>query len=49
MRRALEEVMDHRCTGIGSEVFTIEMQQLFQEFFKDCAVHYIWIRPGLQE
>ncbi|MNK14537.1 flagellar assembly protein H [compost metagenome] len=37
MRRV---VFDLHCIGSDGEVFIIEMQQLFQEFFKDRAVYY---------
>ena len=33
-------VFDLHCVGDGGEVFIIEMQQLFQESFKDHAVYY---------
>lgn len=37
MRRV---VFDLHCMGSDGEVFIIEMQQLFQEFFKDRALYY---------
>lgn len=37
MRRV---VFDLHCMSSDGEVFIIEMQQLFQEFFKDHAVYY---------
>lgn len=37
MRRV---VFDLHCIGNKGEIFIIEMQQLFQEFFKDRAVYY---------
>ena len=37
MRRV---VFDLHCIGTDGEIFIIEMQQLYQEFFKDRAVYY---------
>ncbi len=37
MRRV---VFDLHCIGTDGEIFIIEMQQLFQEYFKDRAVYY---------
>jgi len=37
MRRV---VFDLHCIGLDGELFIIEMQQLFQEFFRDRAVYY---------
>lgn len=37
MRRV---VFDLHCVGTDGEIFIIEMQQLFQEYFKDRAIYY---------